>query len=266
MDTRLLWVEIRSICSGNYLAGAWVPVGESELDRVIANILRPTRDEIAEAPPVVGKQGSRGLFKPGQVPRDSRDKAIFPTNGGMQTLFLDAYAPLTHQSVSFYTLNYHGQWYRPLTDQFVILSRANLGYGNGFHGYRDFPFFKNFYEGGIDSVHGYRGYTLGPRDSTYKSFGGNMLADASIGLIFPNYLSDNLRTSVFVDAGNVYSIGNNRTYGGQSTNAGPIRYSTGVEADWITPFGPIKLSLAKTIKRRPHDDIEPFQFSLGANF
>src|SRR5579862_9027518 len=76
MDTRLLWVEIRSICSGNYLAGAWVPVGESELDRVIANILRPTRDEIAEAPPVVGKQGSRGLFKPGQVPRDSRDKAI----------------------------------------------------------------------------------------------------------------------------------------------------------------------------------------------
>jgi outer membrane protein insertion porin family len=198
--------------------------------------------------------------------RDGRDKAIFPTNGALQTVFLDFYAPVTHESVTFYTVNYHGVWYRPLTEQFIFLSRANLGYGSGWHGAKDFPFFRNFYSGGIDSVRGYQGYTLGPRDSNNKSFGGNMLADASIGMIFPNYLSDNLRTSAYFDAGNVYSIGSNRSYGGQSTDPGPIRYSAGVEADWITPFGPIKLSLAKALNRRPHDELEAFQFSLGANF
>jgi len=198
--------------------------------------------------------------------RNSLDKAIFPTTGALQTLFLDTYVPVRKQSPSFYTLNYHGVLYRPISDQFIFITRADLGYGNGFNGTRNFPFFRNFYAGGIDSVRGYQGYTLGPRDSNYKAIGGNVLADASIGLIFPNYLTDSLRTSVFVDGGNVYSLASNRSFGGQSTDAGPVRYSAGIEADWLTPFGPIKLSLAKTLNRRPHDDIEPFQFSLGANF
>lgn len=198
--------------------------------------------------------------------RDSRDKAILPTRGALQTLFLDAYAPLTHGSVSFYTLNYHTNWYVPLIDQFILLNRVDLGYGNGLHGAQDFPFFKNFLAGGIDSVRGYQGYTLGPKDSAGQPFGGNMYADAGIGLIFPNYISDNLRTSAFVDAGNVYSSKSNLVFGGQSTDSGPLRYSTGIEIDWINPIAPIKLSLAKPLNRRPGDNQESFQFALGANF
>lgn len=198
--------------------------------------------------------------------RDSRDKAIFPTTGAIQTLFLDAFAPLTSASLTFYTLAYHAKAYQPLTDQFIILTRADLGYGNGLHGINSFPFFRNYFAGGIDSVRGYQGYTLGPRDSQGEAYGGNMLADASIGLIFPNYFSDNLRTNVFVDAGNVYTSLNNRGYGGSSTMSGPIRYSAGIEADWLTPFGPIKLSLAKPINPRKKDDEQLFQFALGANF
>ncbi|RDI41801.1 outer membrane protein assembly factor BamA [Aquicella lusitana] len=204
--------------------------------------------------------------------RDSRDKALFPTRGGLQTLFLDGYAPLDSNSLSFYTINYHGKWYAPLTDEFILTSRADLGYGNSLHGARNYPFFKNYYAGGIDSVRGYQGYTLGPRDSNDNPYGGNMLVDASIGLIFPNYLTENLRTSAFVDAGNVYTSLNNRGFGGKSTDAGPIRYSIGLEADWITPFGPIQFSLAKPLNRQKGkggnrgDQEEVFQFALGANF
>ncbi len=204
--------------------------------------------------------------------RDSRDKAMFPTKGIMQVMSVDGFAPLSHGSLTFYMLNYHAKWYQPLTDQFIILTKADLGYGNGLHGSQDFPFFRNYYAGGIDSVRGYQGYTLGPRDSLGKALGGNMLGDASVGLIFPNYISDNLRTTLFLDAGNVYSSTNNRGYGGLSTNSGPIRYSVGLGADWLTPFGPIELSLAKGVNvRNGHsnirgDDEEPFQFSLGANF
>lgn len=204
--------------------------------------------------------------------RDSRDKAIFPTTGVLQTIFADGFAPLSHGSLSFYTLNYHGKWYQPVNDAFIVLTKANFGYGNGFHGIDDFPFFRYYYSGGIDSVRGYQGYTLGPRDSLGKALGGNILADASTGVIFPNYISDSLRTMVFVDAGNVYSSLNNRNFGGFSTTSGSIRYSVGIEADWLTPFGPVELSLAKAINaRNGHsnirgDDEEPFQFSLGANF
>lgn len=198
--------------------------------------------------------------------RDSRDRAIFPTKGIFQTLFLDGYAPLSHGSLLFYTLNYQARWYQPLSDQFIVLSKGNLGYGNGLNGISDFPFFRNYFAGGIDSIHGYEGYTLGPRDSNNQVLGGNLLADASVALIFPNYLSDNLRTSAFVDAGNVYTSLDNRSFGGQSTTSGPVRFSAGIEADWITPFGPIKLSLAKPINPRRGDQEQIFQFALGANF
>jgi outer membrane protein insertion porin family len=204
--------------------------------------------------------------------RDSRDKAIFPTSGVLQSLWLDGYAPLAANSLTFYTLNYHVKWYEPITGPFIFLTKADLGYGNGLHGPGDFPFFRNYFAGGIDSVRGYQGFTLGPQDSLGKAAGGTKLIDASIGLIFPNYLSDNLRTSVFIDAGNVYSSINNRNYGGLSTNSGPIRTAVGVEADWLTPFGPVELSLSKTVNAMAGhgnmhgDQEEPFQFALGANF
>lgn len=198
--------------------------------------------------------------------RDSRDRAFFPTSGMLQSFFVDIFAPYTSSGVSFYTVNYQGKWYIPLSDSFIILTRGDFGYGNGFSGLNTFPFFKNYYAGGIDTVRGYLGYSLGPQDSKGLAYGGNLFGDASLGLIFPNYISDSLRTSVFVDAGNTYSTEDNRNFGGQSTNSGPIRTSYGLEADWLTPLGPIELSLAKTINSRPGDKLEAFQFSLGANF
>ncbi|MFZ2315104.1 MAG: outer membrane protein assembly factor BamA [Gammaproteobacteria bacterium] len=198
--------------------------------------------------------------------RDSRDKAIFPTTGSLHSLFFDAYAPVSSGGISYYALNYATRWYQPLSEQFILLTKGNLGYGSGFSSADDFPFFKYYYAGGIDSVRGYQGYSLGPKDSNYNPFGGNALVDASLALIFPNYVSDNLRTSVYFDAGNVYSSGSNRRFGGQSTDTGPLRYSVGVEADWLTPFGPVQLSLAQPINRRPHDERETFQFAMGANF
>lgn len=203
--------------------------------------------------------------------RDSRDKAIFPTTGSFNTLSLDVYAPLDRQSLAFYILNYSGKFYQPINDQFILLTKGDFGYGNSFSGARNFPFFKNFYAGGINSVKGYEDYTLGPRDSNGQAYGGNILVDASLSLIFPNYISDSLRTSIFADAGNVYSSLNNRNFGCSpsgktcSTNSGPLRYSVGLEADWITPFGPVAISVARPFQRK-HDDIRIFQFALGANF
>lgn len=200
--------------------------------------------------------------------RDGRDKAIFPTRGVFQTLFFDGYVPVAPNSVTFGTLSYQAKWYLPLTDEFIFLTHADAGYGTGLHGTKDYPFFKNMYAGGIGSVRGYQGYTLGPRDSNGKPFGGNALIDGSIALIFPNHLSDNLRTSVFVDAGNVYTTQGNRAFGGQSAGSGPVRFSTGVEADWLSPFGPVKLSLARALNRQQHpsDQLEAFQFDMSSNF
>ncbi len=62
-------------------------------------------------------------FKAG-IARDSRDRAIFPTQGTLQTLFVDIFAPATSDSVAFYTTNYSGKWWQPLNDKFIFLTKA----------------------------------------------------------------------------------------------------------------------------------------------
>jgi len=203
------------------------------------------------------------------ISRDSRDKAVFPTSGMIQSLGFNIFLPIVKSSLTYYTLAYELKNYYPLNDDFIITTRGNLGYGSGFNNAQEFPLFKNYYAGGIGSVRGYGGNTLGPKDGSMQPTGGNFLVTGSIGLIFPNHITDNLRTSVFVDAGNTYNTFNNRPLNG--TASGPMRLSSGVEADWISPMGLVAVSLAKPINRlhgrgAPSDNEEIFQFSLGANF
>ncbi|MDR3477799.1 MAG: outer membrane protein assembly factor BamA [Gammaproteobacteria bacterium] len=198
--------------------------------------------------------------------RDSRDRAIFPTRGARQAIGLNLFLPAESQSLRYYTMNYSGAWFHPIVNNFLVTARGAIGYGNSFSNGEDYPFFKNFYAGGIGSVRGFTTNTLGPKDNTpnHQSTGGNLLADASLGLILPNYISDNLRTTLFVDAGNVYQTFDNRKYGG--TGSGPLRYSAGISAEWLSPMGPIEVSMARPINVRPGDDLKAFDFSLGANF
>lgn len=200
--------------------------------------------------------------------RDSRDKAIFPTRGSLQTLGINLFLPAENGAVSYYTTAYTGKWYYPLSDCFIATARSQLAYGNGLTNQSEFPFFKNFYAGGIDSVRGYLGNSLGPRDSRDQPMGGNFLVTGSLGLIFPNYISENFRTNLFFDAGNVYNTRTNQLGG---SFAGPMRFSTGIEGTWLSPLGLIDVSLAKPLNRRHggthrSDEEEIFQFSLGANF
>jgi len=223
----------------------------------------PTSTQVANFVNNHGRHFEQGYLIAG-ISRDGRDKAIFPTRGTLNTLGLDVFLPATGRSLKYYTFAYNGKWYQPLTKSFIATVRGDLAYGNGFAGPLDFPFFKNFYAGGIGSVNGYEGNTLGPKDSNGNPSGGNLLTTAQLGLIFPNYISDNLRTAVFIDGGNVYNTYNNRTQGG--TASGQLRYGAGIEADWLSPLGLVDVSLAKPLNSQPGDDERIFQFSLGANF
>lgn len=202
--------------------------------------------------------------------RDSRDRYIFPTSGMLHSIGANVYLPAQKDGLTYYIIDYKMRSYYPLPYSFIYMSRAEIGYGNSNDGPTNFPFYKNFYAGGIDSVRGYEGNTLGPRDHSpdpytkSKPTGGNLLVDGSLGLAIPNHLSSNLRTSVFVDAGNTYDTFDNKQYNG--TGSGPIRFSSGLEADWLTPMGLIDISYARPLNHRQGDHDEYFQFALGANF
>ena len=56
-----------------------------------------------------------------------------------------------------------------------------------------------------------------------KPFGGNILADGSVGADFPELYFGQFAYQRVCDGGNVYSSLNNRAFGGRSTNSGPLR-------------------------------------------
>ena len=135
--------------------------------------------------------------------------------------------------------------------------------------------------------------TLGPRDSPSvqalnnglqpRPFGGSSKLVGTTELQFPvPFMSDNksVRLGVFFDAGNVFA---------GSFDLGQLRFSTGLSAKWLSPFGALTFSIAEPLNAKTQcygvntpaynpptsgcasgeaiaDQVQRFQFSFGQGF
>ncbi|NQX89644.1 MAG: outer membrane protein assembly factor BamA [Halioglobus sp.] len=107
-------------------------------------------------------------------------------------------------------------------------------------------------------------------DNDTDPFGGNVLIEGSIELLFPlPFIKDQrqLRTGFFVDVGNVFDTSCGSTQRNcHDVDFSELRYSTGIGLTWYTGFGPMSFSLAKPLNSGEFDDEEIFQFTLGRGF
>lgn len=200
--------------------------------------------------------------------RNSYDQLPFPNRGINQQLTALVALPGDSDSLSYYKTSYTAHLYQPITHGFIFSLLGNIAYGNGFNN-KSLPFFENYYAGGIaqpgGQVRGYESYSLGPQDIYGNPLGGNFLVAGTASLILPYPLSrDNVRTSIFADAGNVFAKGTPAALTG--TDTGPLRYSAGVSLEWRSPFGPLAFSLSKPLNMQLGDRSQAFQFSLSSGF
>lgn len=199
--------------------------------------------------------------------RNGYDQFPYPNRGFNQQLTGLVALPATAQSLSYYKGSYMTHWYQPLFKGLIFTALGNVGYGNQF-GDHGLPVYENYYAGGIaqpGQVRGYKSFSLGPKDSNGNAIGANFLINGSAGIILPYPLSrDTIRTTVFIDAGNVFSNGTPIPLRG--TDPGPVRYSSGVSFEWRSPMGPLAFSLAKGFNKQALDRDEPFQFTISSGF
>ena len=71
--------------------------------------------------------------------RDSRDRAVFPNRGGLQTF--RAMLSVPGSDLQFYKLTYKHLRYVPLTNKFIFKLSGDLGYGSAFGNTDFYPFF-----------------------------------------------------------------------------------------------------------------------------
>lgn len=223
------------------------------------------------------------------------NRGMFPDRGSSNSFGLEVATP--GGDLQFYKLSYTGERYFPISRSWTLRVRGKLGFGDGYGSTDRLPFYEHFYAGGFGSVRGFENSTLGPRSTAPfvinratgeveldidgnprqiqfsrrpEPFGGNLLVEGGIELIFPlPFVDDNrqFRPVIFVDVGNVFqtecpSVSQNCF----DISAEAMRYSVGFGMTWLTGLGPMTFSISKPFQTQPFDEEESFQFELGRTF
>ena len=205
---------------------------------------------------------------------NSFDSNILPTKGNRFGVGVELASP--PGSIAYYKLSYQEQHFVPLTPKKSLIGMANinLGYGQGI-GDKAYPFYKNFYGGGIGSVRGYKPGTVGPQATNAGGgtsyIGGNEIATGNFEIQGPlPGLGDSLRWNVFYDVGYVGAVGSAAPgcYPGVpcSPTNNTIATSVGLGMAWVSPVGPLKFSLGYPVGAGPGAQKQPFQFTMGSAF
>jgi outer membrane protein insertion porin family len=238
---------------------------------------------------------------------DTRNGYWAPTRGGMMSL--NSEVALPGSTVKYWKLTAQANHYWPVGHGFVLYLNGLVGYGQtyGHNGIsdsaltalqqasvaadpthvitdmrNDFPFWNNFYSGGVTDVRGFQDNTLGPRicsgvsqPSSTGNCGGSyyyyaqpiggalkVLGTAELYLPLP-FLKDvnTARVSWFVDVGNAYKDW-------RSFDASTLRASTGLSLHWQAPIGPMIINFAMPIRTQTGDGHyeERIQFTFGSTF
>ena len=153
------------------------------------------------------------------------------------------------------------------------------------------PIYERFFLGGINSIRGYRLFTLGPRiqiqnalepDSFIRTFsvGANWQVFMNSEVEFMILPAVNIKGVVFFDAGNGYNL-EDKYCSSQSANANlpeafnpcvkyptlqNLRYSVGFGFRWFSPIGPLRFEWGIPLNKAPDEESMVFEFTIGNFF
>ncbi|WP_368027051.1 MULTISPECIES: outer membrane protein assembly factor BamA [Halomonadaceae] len=215
--------------------------------------------------------------------RNNLNRGIMPTAGNYQRVSLETGVP--GSDAEYYKLQARAQQLFPFNDDetWALKFSGNLGYADTLGSNDPYPFYENFYAGGLGSVRGFTSNTLGERTTPAReggrdrTLGGNVLVEGSAEVLFPMPFVENQRSvqpSLFLDAGNTFlsscydvlDADAGRQQCSSGVDLGDLRYSVGVGLSWLTPVGPLTFSVAEPLNDESGDDTQFFQFSLGQTF
>jgi outer membrane protein insertion porin family len=251
------------------------------------------------------------------ISRSTLNRGTFPTAGSEQSLSTKVTLPFSDVDYFKVSLDTRWYFPLSRDQRWSVLTRLQAGYGNGYGSVNGndqlLPFWENFRAGGSDTLRGFESNTVGPRaifrtsraitgtpdpvgggtacclgdnndlvTVSRRSVGGNAMLLGGVELIVPTPFLDegyssSVRTSLFVDAGNVwdteFDLDAYKNLADDQFNKiadysdyKRFRASTGLSVQWISPMGPMIFSFAKRLREEEGDDTRFFSFNIGRTF
>jgi translocation and assembly module TamA len=191
---------------------------------------------------------------------DNTDKLLDPSRGIRVTATVTPY-PAAFGGLGFTKASVTGSVHYALDEDANYILAGRAGFGSIFGdagGLASIPANYRFYEGGLDTIRGYRFQTVGPSTLLGYTIGGlsafNATAEARIKV------TDTIGLAPFFDIGGAYR--NSLPFSG----GGDMRMSFGCGAIYYTPIGPIRLDLARPLNPRHGDYPVVAYISIGQPF
>ena len=234
-----------------YIAGSLTLVGET------IKIKNPASDAPLFIQNQLGTQSTTGFRS--SIFRDTRDFFQDPRTGSRTGLRVGFGTEALGGTNNFYRFSLDGLKYVPLPIAWDIRMafRGRFGLAQGYLG-DSVPLPELFFVGGINTVRGFQYGRAGPVTSSGTLAGGNKQLILNAELIFPVLPAAQLNGVAFFDYGKGFAENEELDL--------QLRPTTGFEARWISPFGPLRAAWAVKLDRKPQEQQSVFEFSVGNVF
>jgi len=230
-------------------AGLQYEFSAIDIQNVDADAAQLVRDQ-------AGKSTASAIIP--SLTRNTINNPLNPTRGSNQSLSVELAGLGGDQR--YYLVEARNTWYYPLfsseTGGLVMSLRTRLGYGETFND-DDFPLFKRYFPGGINSVRGFDNRSLGPKDERGSEYGGSKQIVNNLEFIFPLATSAGIKGVVFYDLGQAFDDGKGITFG-------DLRHAYGAGIRWMSPLGPIRIEFGFPIDKEEGEGSMVTHFSFGA--
>jgi outer membrane protein insertion porin family len=216
---------------------------------------------------------------------DKRDNRLFPTSGHLESASAEFATSLLGSQNLFQRYRLIERRYKPLFWGLVFKLNLSLGYIRATDPLNHpVAISEKFFAGGINSIRGYTLRSISPTKKIVASpdpdaglldyaVGGNKELLTNWEIEFPIIGSAGIRGVLFYDAGNVFSETENFFQSNQRPDANGrgtlpfgLFHSVGFGVRWFSPLGPLRFEIGFPLTRRPVDDSQLFEFTIGNFF
>ena len=227
------------------------------------------KDLTADAPFIIVQQalqnGGESVTSAvtGTLSRDTRDNLNQPTRGNRTSLSATYAGGFLGFDNNFYKVAADTSQYWPIWWKLVGHIRGTLLYGESFGSTPNLPAQERFFLGGINTIRGFRNFTISPKDPITEGLtGGNKAWYTSTEVLFPLYEQLRMRGVVFFDIGN--NLDESSTFGDLFTTR--MYRALGVGLHFMSPLGAIRLEYGFNLSPQQGEKTGVLAFTAGSSF